>query len=176
MLFRTHQARREDQGLGFRFLSCISPFLLEFIYLYLLICIFSGQNVSKTLKVIDNRTPVLRLVRLEQQDPNFFPEKPAEFRQKIKKFMSENDNRQSLKDPDDSNGAPGVGGNPSSSGKVNPSSTESSNFEKDNKLPRTKTYKRKSSTTTNGFDGKKKSKPKLLISEVVPALPSTAPL
>ena len=53
--------------------------------------IFSGQNVSKTLKVIDNRTPVLRLVRLEQQDPNFFPEKPAEFRQKIKKIMSEND-------------------------------------------------------------------------------------
>ena len=41
--------------------------------------------------MIDNRTPVLRLVRLEQQDPNFFPEKPAEFRQKIKKIMSEND-------------------------------------------------------------------------------------
>ena len=52
---------------------------------------FSGQNVSKTLKVINNRTPVLRLVRLEQQDPTFFHEKPAEFRQKIKKFMSEND-------------------------------------------------------------------------------------
>ena len=53
--------------------------------------IFSGQNVNKTLKVIDNRTPVLRLVRLEQQDPTFFPEKPAEFRQRIKKFMSQND-------------------------------------------------------------------------------------
>ena len=53
--------------------------------------IFSGQNVSKTLKMINNRTPVLRLVRLEQQDPTFFPEKPAEFRQKIKEFMSEND-------------------------------------------------------------------------------------
>ena len=43
------------------------------------------------LQVIDNRTPVLRLVRLEQQDPTFFPEKPTEFRQKIKKFISEND-------------------------------------------------------------------------------------
>ena len=52
---------------------------------------FSGQSVSKTLKVIGNRTPVLRLVRLEQQDPTFFHEKPAELRQKIKKFMSEND-------------------------------------------------------------------------------------
>ena len=41
--------------------------------------------------MIDNRTPVLRLVRLEQQDPTFFPEKPTEFRQKIKKFISEND-------------------------------------------------------------------------------------
>ena len=68
------------------------------------------------------------------------------------------------------NGAPGVGG------KVNPSSTESSNFEKDNKLPRTKTYKRKSSTTTNGSDSKKKSKPKPFLPEVLPVFPPTTPL
>ena len=76
------------------------------------------------------------------------------------------DNSQIPKDPDDSNGAPGVGGNPSSSASTqvkNPSSTDSSNFEKDNKMPRTKTYKRKFSTTTNGSDVKKKSKPKLFI-------------
>jgi hypothetical protein len=89
------------------------------------------------------------------------------------------DNSQIPKDPDDSNGAPGVGGNPSSSASTqvkNPSSTDSSNFEKDNKMPRTKTYKRKFSTTTNGSDVKKKSKPKLFIPEVLPVFPPTAQL
>ena len=41
--------------------------------------------------MIDNRTPVLRIVRLEQQDPNFSHENAAKIRQKIKKSMSEND-------------------------------------------------------------------------------------
>ena len=68
------------------------PFWILFLlFYYNFSYIFSGQNTSKVLKVIDNRTPVLRIVRLEQQDSKLFLEKRAEFRQKIKKFMSEND-------------------------------------------------------------------------------------
>ena len=75
------------------YLTCYdSHFLSIFIRFLSTTNIFSGQNESKPLKMIDNRTPVLRLVRLEQQDPNFSNENSAKLRQKIKKLMSENDN------------------------------------------------------------------------------------